>query len=264
MNQVARFCVKFHMSTILNWIALIAAVGALWLTVALKDIRLVSVSIVALIPWIKTLYTPTLERQLDELNKENGQLRPLKDNLEKIFGVWLDQVLDMMGLDKTWRASFYIYDERNAGSDLFRFVSRKSDDPTLEAKGRLEFPASEGVIGISWKRGSFASYYATSKSIESRNQYAGEMLRNFNMNYDTAIRLTMMAACIMSHVICDVDGRKKGVLVIESSKCVKLGRRDALEAKCKKVVLDVEKYLSKLGAITADYVLCQEELVEAD
>lgn len=223
---------------------------------------MIASSIIACVPWVKSMFEPSIRKKIRDLEDENARLLPLKGNVEKMFEVWLEQVLDILNLDDSWRASFYMYDEKNAGKSTFRFVARASDDPLRAQQGREEFPAEEGVIGQAWKRCGLASYYATASALKTKDKYIAEIVKKCGIPIDTAKALSMISARILSHVVCDKDGKKKGVLVIESTKPGKKTGRQAFEMEFTSLVKSISEYLAKLSALNADYVLCQEEPTE--
>ena len=212
----------------------------------------------------KEILEPGIRRRHNHLIRQNDRLLPLLSNIEKAFELWLEQILELMDVDKTWRASFYIFDEGKGNEGCFRFVARESKDPILKKRGRTLFNANQGVIGKAWEKGTSYFTYAPGKSCKNRDAYVSWLMDKFNYDYKTAIGIKMVAGVIMGHVVCDDADNKCGVVIVESTSGANANSYSSKkrQQKFKNAVRMVSNSLTKLAKLNSDYILCEEELQE--
>lgn len=229
-----------------------------------KYLVIIASMIMVLALVFKEILEPSIRIRHNQLIRQNDRLLPLLSNIEKAFELWLGQILELMDVDNTWRASFYIFDEGKGDYGCFRYVARMSKDPVLKKMGRMVFPANQGVIGKAWGKGACYFAYAPSNCCKNRETYALWLVNEFKYDYKTAIGIKMMARIIMGHVICDEAGNKCGVVIVESTLGANANSNSSKkrQAKFKYAISMVSNSLTKLAKLNSDYILCEEELQE--
>ena len=85
--------------------------------------------------------------QINQVMIENQNLRNrlsrvelIEQNMESIFGVWLNLIIGEVKMDGECRASFYVWDDKDSVGNEFVYLARESSDPMLKRKGRDHFP----------------------------------------------------------------------------------------------------------------------------
>lgn len=269
MRKFYDVLVKWYVFQVLDILAILSAIGIGVITYIdktseYKAIGIIASVFIAVSPILRRMFEPGIRNRHNELIKQNNRLLPLQNNIEKIFELWLSQILAIMRADNTWRASFYVYDEGKDGDGCFRYVARMSNDPILKKKGRSLFPASQGVIGKAWITGKCVYAYAKNKDCQSKESYISWLIKEFSFDYNTASNLRMQPNIIMGHVAIDDSGKKCGVIIVESTS---KARHDSQHSKdvqrlFKKGVSMASGSIATLVKMNSEYILCEEELQE--
>lgn len=207
--------------------------------------------------------------QLDRIITENNHLKGrlskvelIEQNMESVFGVWLNLILGEVKMDGDCRASFYVWDDKGSVGNEFVYLARESNDPRLKRKGRDRFPGDQGVISVAWRdKDGIASYFATS-GVRTDADVVKDMVDKYALPMEVANGLTMKAKVILGHVITGRYG-KVGVVVVESLQGVRnRGKRNAYLKRCTEVVKKVTPHITRLFEIYSNSMFKQEDPME--
>ena len=269
MRKLYDILVKYWVFQILDVLAILSAIGIGVVTYIdkvseFKAAGILASVIIAVSPIVRRVLEPGVRKRHNELIKQNNRLLPLQNNIEKIFELWLAQILAIMRVDNTWRASFYVYDEGKGDDGCFRYVARMSNDPILKRKGRLFFPASQGVIGKAWITGKCISAYAQNKDSKTKESYILWLIEKFGFDYNTASKLRTQPNIIMGHIVTDDAGKKCGVIIVESTSKARCNSQHSKEEQrlFKNAVKMTSSSVAMLVKLNSEYILCEEELQE--
>lgn len=269
MRKFYDILVKYYVFQALDVLAALSAVGIGVMTYIdklseYKTAGIIASFVMAVSPIVRRLFEPGIRKRHNELIMQNNRLLPLQTNIEKIFELWLAQILAIMRVDNTWRASFYVYDEGKGDDGCFRYVARMSNDPILKRKGRSLFPAGQGVIGKAWITGKCIFAYAQNKDCKTKESYILWLIEKFGFDYTTASKLRMRATIIMGHIVTDDSGKKCGVIIVESTSKARCNSQHSKEEQrlFKDAVKMTASSVAMLVKLNSEYILCEEELQE--
>lgn len=244
--------------------------GATQLDTALKSWRYLSFAIlVPISQFLSWVFGVASKGQLDKIASENNQLRGrlskvglIEQNMESIFGVWLNLILGEVKMDGDCRASFYVWDDKGSDGNEFVYLARESNDAKLKKKGRDRFPGDQGVISVAWRaKDGIASYFAAS-CIRTDDDVVKDMVDRYAFSLVVANALTMKSKVILGHVISGRYG-KVGVVIVESLQGVtKRDKRNAYLKRCSDVVKKVTPHITRLFEIYSNSMFKQEDPME--
>ena len=209
------------------------------------------------------------KEELDKVTQENRSLTSrlskvelIEQNMESIFGVWLNLILGEVKMDGDCRASFYVWDDKGSAGNEFVYLARESNDPRLKRKGRDRFPGNQGVISHAWHaKDGMASYFA-SRNVKTEAGVVKDMIDKYGFTQEAANGLTMKSKVILGHVIVGQHG-KLGVVIVESLQGIdKCAKRDACQKRCSDVVKKVTPHITRLFEIYSNSMFKQEDPVE--
>lgn len=209
------------------------------------------------------------KNQLDKITSENGNLKNrlqrvslIEENVESIFGVWLNLILGEMKMDGECRASFYVWDDKGCAGNEFVYLARESRDPVLKRKGRDRFPGTQGVISEAWHDNNGMASYFASKNVKTDADVVDDMVKRYGFSQSAAAGLTMKSRVILGHVIAGRQG-KLGIVVMESLlKVNKKEKREAYQKRCADVVKKVTPHITRLFEIYSNSMFKQEDPTE--
>lgn len=209
------------------------------------------------------------KRLCDKVRSENDSLRNrlqrvslIEENVESIFGVWLNLILSEMKMDGECRASFYVWDDKGCVGNEFVYLARESNDPVLKRKGRERFPGTQGVISEAWHDNNGMASYFASKNVKTDADVVDDMVKRYGFSRSVAEGLTMKSRVILGHVIVGRQG-KLGIVVIESlQKVSKKEKREAYQKRCADVVKKVTPHITRLFEIYSNSMFKQEDPTE--
>lgn len=205
----------------------------------------------------------------DKLRLENDRLQNrlqrvslIEENVESIFGVWLNLILGEMKMDGECRASFYVWDDKGCVGNEFVYLARESSDPVLKRKGRDRYPGHQGVISEAWHDNNGMASYFASKNVKTDAEVVTDMVKRYGFSQSVADGLTMKSRVILGHVIMGRQG-KLGIVVIESLQSVnKKEKREAYRKRCMDVVKKVTPHITRLFEIYSNSMFKQEDPTE--
>ena len=237
---------------------------------ALKDWKYLSFTIlVPISQFFSWMIGLASKRQLDKVTQENHSLKMrlskvelIEQNMESIFGVWLNLILGEVKMDGDCRASFYVWDDKGSVGNEFVYLARESNDPRLKRKGRDRFPGDQGVISHAWhNKDGMASYFA-SRNVKTEADVVKDMVDKYGFTPESANGLTMKSKVILGHVIVGPHG-KLGVVIVESLQGIdKRAKRNACLKRCSDVVMKATPHITRLFEIYSNSMFKQEDPVE--
>ena len=207
--------------------------------------------------------------QCDRAMNENRDLKSrlskvelIEQNMESIFGVWLNLILVEVKFEGDCRASFYVWDDKGSVGSEFVYLARESNDPKLRRKGRERFPGNQGVISEAWHNKEGAASYFASKNVKTEEDVVNDMVDKYRFDMAAANSLTMKSKVILGHVIVGRYG-KVGVVIVESLHGVKQKeKRDLYKRRCADVVKKVTPHITRLFEIYSNSMFKQEDPIE--
>ena len=259
------------MTIILSCVAIYASrQGGAYLDGTLKNSKYLSFAIlVPISQFFSWMIGLASKEQLDKVTLENHSLtlrlskvELIEQNMESIFGVWLNLILGEVKMDGDCRASFYVWDDKGSAGNEFVYLARESNDPKLKRKGRDRFPGQQGVISHAWHdKDGMASYFA-SRNVKTEADVVKDMVDKYGFTPESANGLTMKSRVILGHVIVGRHG-KLGVVIVESLQGIdKCAKRDACQKRCSEVVKKVTPHITRLFEIYSNSMFKQEDPVE--
>lgn len=218
------------------------------------------------INWLLGLASKTqLDRTLDEnrsLKRRLSKVELIEQNMESIFGVWLNLILGEVKLEGDCRASFYVWDDKGSVGSEFVYLARESKDPRLKKKGRERFPGDQGVISEAWHNKEGAASYFASMNVKSDADVVNDMVDKYCFTRESANSLTMKSKVILGHVIVSQHG-KVGVVIVESLLGIKKkDKRELCQKRCADVVKKVTPHITRLFEIYSNSMFKQEDPIE--
>lgn len=196
--------------------------------------------------------------QRDDYRERLHRVEFMEKNMDSIFGVWLEYILNEMKLGGESRASFYVLDDKGCAGREFLFVARVSQDALLERLVRTRFPGDQGVIAEAWKSDSGMASYFASQNVKTDADVVSEMVAKYGFSQAEAESLSMKSRVIIGHVLKN-ERRKVGIVVIESLHGVKARARKQHEKMCADIVKKVSPHLIRLFEMYSDSQFKQEE-----
>ena len=256
---------------ILSCVAIYASrQGSDHLDVTLKNWKYLSFAIlVPISQFFSWMIGLASKEQLDKVTLENHSLmlrlskvELIEQNMESIFGVWLNLILGEVKMDGDCRASFYVWDDKGSAGNEFVYLARESNDPKLKRKGRDRFPGHQGVISHAWHdKDGMAAYFA-SRNVKTEADVVKDMIDKYGFTLESANGLTMKSKVILGNVIVGRHG-KLGVVIVESLQGIdKRVKRDACQKRCSEVVKKVTPHITRLFEIYSNSMFKQEDPVE--
>ncbi len=258
-----RFCLRKKVFNWLRWGSVIIAILLLILNFNSENSTISEIikwftSLLVLLQMIIAFSDNKLQIENSELTTRLLRLKNIEDNLETIFNVWLQYILEYFELDASWRVSLYIFDDRGKDeNDRFLFVSRYSKDPQFIRKGRNEFKVNQGIIGKAWQNNKCSKFF---KKDISEAEYVDILVNKYNFSFDEASALRMKSKSILGNVILNNNHLKVGIVILESINFLNKEKRLEMNEKFPELIDNITPYLSGLLELYSDNLLNQERL----
>lgn len=149
----------------------------------------------------------------NEVNARDEEIESLKGTIESL-NTFAKRILINVGAKKNShiRVTLYGCKPSIGGRHVFVPLARSSHNPQLERMGRKSYPDDEGFIRQVWENGA-DTWKSVSKTEKGRKT---EFVNKFKMPMSTVEKLTMIPCSMAGIRLDDTDGKKLGLLILES------------------------------------------------
>lgn len=187
--------------------------------------------------------------RLSDLERRNTDLEYANEELEGMLGSLFREQLRLLahkiGFSDSERISAYRYDR---DVDVFRLVSRFSQNPTLNGPGRSQYPADQGCIARAWETGEAVAVLPDRRTDETA--YFAKLEDEWGIPRDVAQQFSMVSRHMAGFALEDERGDYIAVLIFESARenaldLQKIKREMATESKRLSVFVQESEQIGK-------------------
>lgn len=147
-------------------------------------------------------------------DSQNGNCKATKMALDRMLNTFAKRILINVGAktNSHIRVTLYGCKPSIGGRRVFVPLARSSHNPQLERMGRKSYPDDEGFIRQVWENDA-GTWKSVSKTEKGRKT---EFVNKFKMPMNTVDKLTMIPCSMAGIRLDDTDGKKLGLLILES------------------------------------------------